>query len=122
MRAKEFKQEFDFLLGRSGAENDEVVVAIQGIGGPCENVTGISSGFDWYDGRILLHTETLLSRTDSRKYSRLQKKYLDRISNYKKIRAGDTLCAKYRTRVFNAKNRLEAVIWLTEQLDKELEC
>lgn len=97
-----------------------VIPTSDGMGGPCVEVTGVSIGFDWYHGRLLINTEVPLSRIEPRKYSELRILYLKKVSNYNKIIDGTTLTAKYKKKEFTGKSKYECLAWLDLLVEEEL--
>jgi len=113
------QQLFDLIKEQLKINNDlEVVVMTPGIGGSHSKVTGFYEGFDWYTGKLVLRTESNLSKVDSNLHSFYRNQYLDKISNIRNVRAGKTLVARFKKEEKSFERQYEAELWLNKKLNE----
>ena len=129
MKLKKLKEDIDKILQHDSRYRDEedynVVIPIQGLCFEKEDVTGISAGSDWQRGQVLLHTKKPLSTVSNKRHSKLEKLCLHKLSNYKKINDlynnEAPFEVKFKTKTETFDNKVEALNWFYEMLDKELD-
>lgn len=120
MTVKEARDYFNNLDLRH--DEDCLVIPTQGLSCSRIEVKSLSQGFDWFNGYICINGETKPSQVDIKHYSKICKLYLmeKKVSNLKDIEDGKTLSARYKRLNFTAQRKSEAVLWIWEQLNKEL--
>lgn len=124
MKLSQLKEILDKYEAQSNfhKEDPTVVVLTQGAGGPCEEITGVGMGFDWYSGKLCLGTEKRLSTVSLNKHSEVKRLYLQKISNLRKLeyQQNPPFIAKYKTKTESFEKKFEASMWLWEKLNDDL--
>lgn len=131
MNVKKLYEELGGYIERSREYGDdgnkEVVIITNGIGGPHSKITGVSPGIDWYHGKIILSTESRLSKINSNAFHFYREQYLLKHSNLKKVRENKGALGIYKKKIQPSDPEKEAgpykkvtpEMWLWLQLKEE---
>lgn len=124
MTTKELAEKAAILASRN--PHGIVVIKTAGLCCDVEQVESIGWGFDWTQGKTVINTKNLLNSYSTNKISILKTMVLRTISNFNQVENGtaktvDHWIARYRTRAEFCQRKSEAIIWLYEQLETELD-
>jgi hypothetical protein len=117
MTAREAKEFFNKLPEKH--LNDKLAVPIAGLSSCGEYIKSMGVGFDWWDNRIMVTTDTLLLRYESKKLSLLKRLLLNKISKLKFKEGKWEAKFQKETQVFDKE--WSAKSWVYEKLENYLE-
>lgn len=115
----EFKEKLDRIHNHS--KDLVVTVLTEGMSGSQVKVTGMSEGFDWYDGALLLTTELPVTTYGLKNVMKLKRLYLDQVSKIKYNIDTKQWDANFKKQKQQFEMEYQAILWISEQMDIELE-
>ena len=102
-----------------GEEQLEVVIPVSGMSGSNTKVKGVSAGFDWYQGKVLVNPEQALSTISPQLHTFYRQQYLFKISNLRKLTSESLKTAVYKKETRTFERSHEAQFWLWEKLRED---